>query len=70
MSARDELIEMGWYYYAPDEPCEEWADAIIAKISHELAEKIREQAKAASRPGSQGYAGMFSAANLIDPETE
>jgi hypothetical protein len=43
-------------------------DDYRAAVEHEAAERIRMHATTMSRPGSVGYAGLSSAANLIDPE--
>lgn len=73
VSARDDLLSLlygdrpeglGAMPYGREED----ADQILARHAHELAEKIRAHAVATAKPGSVGYAGIVTGADLIDPE--
>jgi hypothetical protein len=46
----------------------ELLDDLLRAHAHELAEQIRAHADAHTKPGSVGYAGIVTGANMIDPE--
>lgn len=43
-------------------------EAAVDAFAHALAEKIRAHAAATTKPGSVGYAGIMTGANVIDPK--
>jgi hypothetical protein len=79
MSARDrlELVLLKYFSGTEDVTRESagelerlQAGGLIDDFAHELAEEIRAHASVHAKPGSVGYAGILTGANLIDPDEE
>jgi hypothetical protein len=43
------------------------ANAVLDDYAHGLADKIRDHARTVAKPGTPGYAGLVTAADLITP---
>lgn len=65
IDARETLI--GIAYHGTEINNRGAVEAAVDAFAHELAEKIRAHAAATAKPGSVGYAGIVTGANVIDP---